>query len=125
MDTPDPRETDPTAPDARHDVARILKAARHEMHLSQRDVERESGVSNSYLSQIEQASVPVPTADVLIKLARACQVDPVALLITSGHLTAPQSLPPQLPDFIIHAAHPLTTADWQALHPIILRLARR
>lgn len=46
-----------------------LKAGRNAHQLSLRDVEREVGVSNAYLSQLESGKIRNPSPNVLYKLA--------------------------------------------------------
>lgn len=46
----------------------LLKELRGNLHLSLRDVEKETGISNSYLSQLERNERNIPTLNILKKL---------------------------------------------------------
>lgn len=46
----------------------VLKNIRKMKNLSLRDVEKKSGISNSYLSQIEQGKRGIPSIPLLVKL---------------------------------------------------------
>lgn len=63
-----------------------LRTLRTEKRLSLREVENMSGVSNSYLGLIERGRRPVPSADVLKKLAPVYDVPLRDLLNTAGYL---------------------------------------
>ena len=51
-----------------HTLGHFLRAAREAKQLSLRDVERESGVSNAYLSQLESGRIKEPSPNILYKL---------------------------------------------------------
>ena len=68
----------------------FLKSLRKRQHMSLRDVERESGVSNAYLSQLESGDRPPPRPDMLKKLARAYNVTVRELLMRAGYLDEPE-----------------------------------
>lgn len=68
----------------------FLKSLRKRQHMSLRDVERESGVSNAYLSQLESGVKPPPRPDMLKKLARAYNVTVRELLMQAGYLDEPE-----------------------------------
>jgi transcriptional regulator with XRE-family HTH domain len=54
--------------------------------LSLREVERQTGISNEYLSQIERGVATKPAPDVLQKLAKFYEVPYESLLIAAGYL---------------------------------------
>lgn len=52
-------------------LGRVLKDLREAKMLSLRDVERERGISNAYLSQLEKDSIEKPSPHILHKLAES------------------------------------------------------
>lgn len=67
-----------------------LKALREKQRMSLRDVERECGVSNSYLGQIEQGRRPPPHPNILKKLAAFYHVSVYELMRAAGYLDEEQ-----------------------------------
>jgi transcriptional regulator with XRE-family HTH domain len=63
-----------------------LRTLRTEKKLSLREVEAQSGVSNSYLGLIERGRRPIPGADILKKLAPVYDVPVRDLLNAAGYL---------------------------------------
>ena len=63
-----------------------IRTLREEQRLSLREVEKLSGVSNSYLGLIERGQRPIPQADILKKLAPAYDVPVRDLLKAAGYL---------------------------------------
>lgn len=63
-----------------------LRTLRTEQKLSLREVEKASGVSNSYLGLIERGQRPIPGADILKKLAPVYDVPVRDLLRSAGYL---------------------------------------
>jgi transcriptional regulator with XRE-family HTH domain len=64
------------------DLARL----RQVKGVSQREVERQVGISNEYLSQLERGIATKPAPDVLQKLAKFYQVSYESLLVAAGYL---------------------------------------
>lgn len=62
----------------------ILKDAREMLGLSLREAAKKAGVSNPYLSQIENGAIPAP--HILFKLAKAYNLSYEKLMIAAGHL---------------------------------------
>ncbi len=62
----------------------VLKKARESKTLTLRNVEDLTGISNAYLSQLENDKVKKPAADTLYKLAGIYKVDFNYLLQTAG-----------------------------------------
>jgi transcriptional regulator with XRE-family HTH domain len=54
--------------------------------LSLREVERQTGISNEYLSQLERGIATKPAPDLLQKLAKFYEVPYESLLIAAGYL---------------------------------------
>jgi len=63
-----------------------LRTIRVEKRLPLREVEQQSGVSNSYLGLIERGQRPIPGADILKKLAPCYDVPVSDLLRAAGYL---------------------------------------
>lgn len=55
-------------------------------NLSLREVQRQTGISNEYLSQLERGVATKPAPDVLQKLAKFYEVPYESLLIAAGYL---------------------------------------
>ena len=68
----------------------FLRSLRERQRKSLRDVERESGVSNAYIAQLEKGDRPPPRPDILKKLARAYNVTVRELLLKAGYLDEPE-----------------------------------
>ena len=68
----------------------FLKSLRDRQRMSLRDVEKESGVSNAYIAQLEKGDRPAPSPDILTKLARAYNVTVRELLLRAGYLDEPE-----------------------------------
>lgn len=67
-----------------------LKSLREKQRMSLRDAERESGVSNAYIAQIERGDRPAPSPEILRKLAIAYKVTVRELLEKAGYLDEPE-----------------------------------
>jgi HTH-type transcriptional regulator, competence development regulator len=63
----------------------VLREARLSAGLSQREVERATGVSNAYLSQLESGKVHEPSPKILHKLSEIYEVAYADLLIAAGY----------------------------------------
>ncbi len=68
----------------------FLRSLRDKQRMSLRDVEKESGVSNAYIAQLEKGDRPAPSPDILKKLARAYNVTVRELLLRAGYLDEPE-----------------------------------
>lgn len=62
-----------------------LRSARTRKGLTLRDVERETGVSNAYLSQLEGGKIKQPSPAVLQKLADFLEADFMKVMRLAGH----------------------------------------
>jgi len=67
--------------------SQFLKSLRERQRMSLRDVERESGVSNAYIAQLERGDRPAPSPEILRKLAKPYKVTVRELLMRAGYLT--------------------------------------
>ena len=63
----------------------FLKAARNAKGLTLRDVEKETGISNSYLSQLESGKVKQPSPINLHKLGKAYDIPYEVLMEKAGY----------------------------------------
>jgi transcriptional regulator with XRE-family HTH domain len=63
----------------------FLKASRSVKNLSLRDVEREIGISNAYLSQLESGKIRNPSPNVLHKLASIYDISYRDLMQLAGY----------------------------------------
>lgn len=70
------------------DFGNYLKKLRIERGLTIRQVEAFSGVSNSYLSQLENGKRGIPSPDTLKKLAPVYRISYEELMSAAGYLTA-------------------------------------
>ena len=68
-----------------------LKGLREKQKMSLRDVERQAGVSNAYLGQIEQGKKPPPHPKILKKLAPIYAMTLYELMRAAGYLNEEQS----------------------------------
>lgn len=62
----------------------ILKEAREIRRLSLREVEVQSGISNAYLSQLENDKIKKPSANTLYKLAELFNITFDDLMVAAG-----------------------------------------
>lgn len=62
-----------------------LRSARTSKSLTLRDVERETGVSNAYLSQLEGGKIKQPSPAVLQRLAAFLEADFMEVMRLAGH----------------------------------------
>ncbi len=69
-----------------------LREARLSLGLTLRAVEKQSGVSNAYISLIERGIQPHPHPDILRKLAQVYRLELQKLMEVAGYLTA--TVPP-------------------------------
>lgn len=65
-------------------LGEILKATRLKLNKKLREVEEMTGVSNAYLSQLENDKIKSPSANTLYKLASAYNVELDELLYAAG-----------------------------------------
>lgn len=65
-------------------LGKTLKSTRENVSLTLRDVEIATGISNAYLSQLENDKIKKPSASILYKLANVYKIDLNVLLYASG-----------------------------------------
>jgi transcriptional regulator with XRE-family HTH domain len=95
-------------------LGEFLRTIRVSIPLSLREAEEASGVSNAYLSQLEQGKISKPSPHFLHKLAAAYGVSYDALMERAGYITksATPRLTGRLPTF---AKEKLTADEEQEL----------
>ncbi|MDP3062126.1 MAG: helix-turn-helix transcriptional regulator [Chloroflexota bacterium] len=71
------------------DFGDYLRGLRARQHFSLREVEREGGVSNSYLAQLERGD-RMPSPDILRKLAPVYKVTVREMMEQAGYLEEPE-----------------------------------
>ena len=76
------------------DLSRLLKSVRQSVSLSLREVEKRTGISNAYLSQLENGRTANPSPHVLAKLSRVYNVAYPQLMQAAGY---PEVLPERNP----------------------------
>jgi HTH-type transcriptional regulator, competence development regulator len=65
-------------------LGKTLKNTRENVSLTLRDVEIATGISNAYLSQLENEKIKKPSASILYKLANVYKIELNVLLYASG-----------------------------------------
>lgn len=65
-------------------LGKTLKSTRENVSLTLRDVEIATGISNAYLSQLENDKIKKPSASILYKLADVYKINLNVLLIAAG-----------------------------------------
>lgn len=66
-------------------LGKFLQAAREAKQLSLRAVEKATGVSNAYLSQVESGKIKQPSPTILHKLSELYEVSYADVLALAGH----------------------------------------
>lgn len=66
-------------------LGEVLKSRRNQLGLSLREVEKDLGISNAYLSQLENRRITRPSPSVLKKLSDFYNLSYVRLMKLSGH----------------------------------------
>jgi transcriptional regulator with XRE-family HTH domain len=80
-------------------VGKVLKEARESRRLSLREVEIQSGISNAYLSQLENDKIKKPSANTLYKLSSLFKLDFDDLMVTAGIVEKKEQLTGTIDDF--------------------------
>jgi transcriptional regulator with XRE-family HTH domain len=96
-------------------LGKILKESRELMLLTLRQVEEATGISNAYLSQLENDKIKNPSANILYKLASIYNMELDNLLIASGVIQKQPEKKNKLLNKISLSAKGLTPEEEQAL----------
>lgn len=67
------------------ELGSLLKSGRTEHDYTLREVEEKIGISNAYLSQLENGSANKPSPEVLFKLSELYDISYERLMKTAGH----------------------------------------
>ena len=73
------------------DYGSYFKALREAKSLTLREVEKQTGISNAYLSQIENGKIQQPSPSVLYTLSEIYGVDYGQLMEMAGHIKPSQN----------------------------------
>lgn len=73
--------------EALSDFRNYIKKVREDKGLKMRELERLSGISQSYISQIENGKRSIPTPDVIKKLANGLNENPIDLMVLAGYFS--------------------------------------
>jgi transcriptional regulator with XRE-family HTH domain len=76
-------------------LGQTLKATRENVSLTLREVEDSTGISNAYLSQLENNKIKKPSANVLYKLADIYKISLDVLLMAAGIIAKADGNRPQ------------------------------
>jgi transcriptional regulator with XRE-family HTH domain len=101
----------------------FLRSAREATGLSLREVERESGVSNAYLSQLESGRIKEPSPNLLFRLSEFYQVDYDVVMRLAGYPSAKSKEDGQTEAF--GRLGPVTPAEVDQLSEYLAFLRRR
>lgn len=96
-------------------LGKTLRDSREIIPLTLRQVEEATGISNAYLSQLENDKIKKPSANVLYKLASIYNVELDSLLYAAGILEKEPTQKNRLLNTTALAAEKLTTDEEKAL----------
>lgn len=80
-------------------LGKTLKSTRENVSLTLKDVENATGISNAYLSQLENEKIKKPSASILYKLANVYKIDLNVLLHAAGIIEKNDDNEPQKQTF--------------------------
>jgi transcriptional regulator with XRE-family HTH domain len=97
-------------------------------NVSLREVERQTGISNEYLSQLERGIATKPAPDVLQKLSKFYAVSYESLLIAAGYLKEPRGdkhkVVPRDVETIAEGAQ-FSSSEWEEVRDFMTFIAAR
>jgi transcriptional regulator with XRE-family HTH domain len=96
-------------------LGKTLKDSRELIPLTLRQVEEAIGISNAYLSQLENDKIKKPSANVLYKLASLYNIELDTLLYAAGIIQAEPLRKSKLLNTVALSAEKLTIEEEQAL----------
>lgn len=96
-------------------LGKTLKESRELVPLTLRQVEEATGISNAYLSQLENDKIKKPSANVLYKLASLYNIELDALLRAAGIIQTNEPKKNKLLNTIALSAGKLSSEEEQAL----------
>ena len=80
-------------------LGKTLKSTRENVSFTLKDVEIATGISNAYLSQLENDKIKKPSASILYKLANVYKIDLNVLLHAAGIIEKNDDRQPSQPTF--------------------------
>lgn len=96
-------------------LGKTLKDARELIPLTLRQVEEAAGISNAYLSQLENEKIKKPSANVLYKLANLYNIEMNSLLAAAGIIQASPDAKSKLLNSAALSAEKLTQEEEEQL----------
>lgn len=112
-----------TAQDLR--LSTTLYLARRDARKTLSDISRATGISTSYLSQVEAGRVLKPAPEKLALLAVAYNVSYDTLMLLAQHTpTREREVLANLPAFIIEAGPVLGPDEWEVLRRLVTYLVK-
>ncbi len=96
-------------------LGQTLKNSRELMSLTLRQVEEATGISNAYLSQLENEKIKKPSANILYKLASIYNVGLDNLLVAAGIIEESEEAKNKLFNNAALSAEQLTPEEERAL----------
>jgi transcriptional regulator with XRE-family HTH domain len=96
-------------------LGKTLKDSRDVMSLTLRQVEEATGISNAYLSQLENDKIKKPSANVLYKLSSLYKIELDSLLYAAGIIETDSPQKNQLLNTVALASEKLNSEEEQAL----------
>ncbi|MEP7375978.1 MAG: helix-turn-helix domain-containing protein [Chitinophagaceae bacterium] len=96
-------------------LGRTLKDSRELIPFTLRQVEESTGISNAYLSQLENEKIKKPSANVLYKLASLYKIELDTLLYAAGIIQSQSPKKSKLLNSIAMSADKLTDEEEQKL----------
>lgn len=96
-------------------LGKTLKDSRELISFTLRQVEEATGISNAYLSQLENDKIKKPSANVLYKLASIYNIELDSLLVASGIIEKQSPNKSKLLNTIALSAETLSQDEEQSL----------
>ena len=96
-------------------LGKTLKEARELIPMTLRQVEESTGISNAYLSQLENDKIKKPSANVLYKLASLYNITLDSLLIAAGIVEKADTERSKVINNVAFSKDNLTSEEEQAL----------
>lgn len=96
-------------------LGKTLKETRELRTLTLREVEKVTGISNAYLSQLENDKIKNPSASILYKLSSILKIELNTLLAAAGVIEKSSTESDKLLNSIAFSSENLTREEEQAL----------
>ena len=96
-------------------LGETLKEARDIAGFTLKQVEESTGISNAYLSQVENGKILKPSANVLHKLSKVYNIDLENLLVAAGVIQETNAPKTNILNSVAFSADSLTKEEEQAL----------